>query len=165
MGQVLEAGGVVCHWVEHAGKVVVELEVPMVALVACLKSEEFGGTTGRGGRAFALPGKGRSVVGPAQSSAFVDVETVCGACQVEEGASQFQVGVSDVAVGVAATDEALAYVVREGHSPHDGGSGVEVPFGRGVPHRCRTWDGSGGGEPDTTSTRAGGVMVANKSWL
>ena len=41
MGQVLEAGGVVCHRVEHAGKVVVELEVPMVSLVACLKSEEF----------------------------------------------------------------------------------------------------------------------------
>lgn len=160
--EVLEAGSIVSRLVEGTRNVVCEADGPVEALVEGLKAEEFGRRSGSGGAALALPVEGGSVISAAHGGAFTNIKALSTTILMEEGTSQFQIGVSDVTMGIGAGDQTVLEVLGKGHAPNhrvETGAAAFAAAGAGA-DSGRPCTSCGGGEPHTTGAMAGSVMVA-----
>lgn len=81
--------------------------------------KEVGRRSGCGGRPFALPEEGGSVVRGRLGGAFTDVETLHSRFMVEDTAGKFEIGVRDGAMWIFERNQRFDNVRREPCAPND----------------------------------------------
>ena len=139
----------------------------MEALVEGAEAKEFSNAVGGGGAASAAPIKSAGVVGAREGGAFSDVKAVGATVLVENGPSQLEIRVGNVALGVAPGNKAALDVAWEREAPNDRVGLVAATLaamGAGA-DRGRARDSSSSGEPNATGPMAGSVMVAMNGGL
>jgi hypothetical protein len=91
----------------------------METTVDSLDPKEVGRRSGSGGRPFALPEEGGSVVRERLGGAFMDVETLHSCVMVEDTAGKFDIGVRDGAMWIFERNQRFDNFRREPCAPND----------------------------------------------
>jgi hypothetical protein len=101
-----ESGSIVCHVVPFALKVILEVKVPMEALMDRSHAQEFGRWAGRRGGPFVAPEHGGEIVRFVLGGAFSDIKALGGCFLLEEATGKFKIGVGYVTLQVLVADQA-----------------------------------------------------------
>jgi hypothetical protein len=116
---VVETRGVVGHGVLGSGEEIMQRDVPVVATVDGLHSEEVGWRRGGGGETLLLPVWSGCVVGAGLEGALSHVKAMHACFVVENAASEFEIGVGYGAFGVFKGNQVGDDVGRERSAPNN----------------------------------------------
>jgi hypothetical protein len=145
IGQVEQAGRVVCQFVGRAGDVSEDVMVTVLPLVQACVSEQVGSRARGGGGVFRLPADRWDVVAQSGEGAMAAVELVHRDGGLAQGTGKLQITIGDGALGVVEGDEVLFDIWGESLAPEDRRV-VWLVFGR-----------NGGGEPNAAHANFGSV--------